>query len=143
LNNKQSTDSVVSLSIQVLNDNQISTDDLDEMTRLLRNEIEEHSATENVRLKPTVNEPVAGTKSAAQAFTLGAVVLAVLPDAVSALIGFVQEWTLRPGNQPVKIKVQVKDRSVEIEFDPRVNSKQEMIVFARELQVMVAEQSDD
>ena len=80
------------------------------MTRLLRDEIEEHPGTENVCLQAANNLPTAGTKAGAEVLTIGALLLAVLPNALPAIIGFFQEWALRPGNQPVKIKAQIADR---------------------------------
>ncbi len=142
MNNKP-TESLLSLSIQLLNDDQTSPEDLDQMTRLLRDEIEEHRGIDNVRLQSANNQPPAGTKAGAEVFTIGALLLAILPDTLPAIIGFFQEWTLRPGNQPVKIKAQIADRIIEVEFDPRVTSRDEIASLAREFQSLVEAQAED
>ena len=142
MNNKP-TESLLSLSIQLLNDDQTSPEDLDQMARLLRDEIEEHRGIDNVRLQSANNQPPAGTKAGAEVFTIGALLLAILPDTLPAIIGFFQEWTLRPGNQPVKIKAQIADRIIEVEFDPRVTSRDEIASLAREFQSLVEAQAED
>jgi hypothetical protein len=132
----------VQLTVQLVTGQEISAEDIDSMARLLRDEIEQYPGTDDVRLKPDDNKPAVGTKSGAEAFTLGALLLGVLPEAIPAVIGYLQEWTLRPGNRPIKIKVQVADRSVELEFDPRITSKDDAVTLAREIQAMVAEQPE-
>ncbi|GEM_PF-3178255 len=44
---------------------------------------------------------------------------------------------MRPGNLPIKIKAQAADRMIEVEFDPRVMSKDEAIAAARKIQALV------
>jgi hypothetical protein len=88
-------------------------EDLDVMTRKLRNEIED-LGVESVRLATTRNAP-AGTKSM-EAVTIGALAVTVLPAALPRLIEFLQAWTLRSKDQTVKIKASVGDRSVDVEY---------------------------
>jgi hypothetical protein len=88
-------------------------EDLDVMTRKLRNEIED-LGVESVRLATTPNAP-AGTKSM-EAVTIGALAVTVLPAALPRLIEFLQAWTLRSKDQTVKIKASVGDRSVDVEY---------------------------
>jgi hypothetical protein len=88
-------------------------EDLDAMTRQLRNEIQE-LGVEAVRLATTSNTP-AGTKSM-EAVTIGALAVTVLPAALPRLIEFLQAWTLRSKDQTVKIKASVGDRSVDVEY---------------------------
>ena len=88
-------------------------EDLDAMTRKLRNEIED-LGVESVRLATTSNAP-AGTKSM-EAVTIGALAVTVLPAALPRLIEFLQAWTLRSKDQTVKIKASVGDRSVDVEY---------------------------
>jgi hypothetical protein len=88
-------------------------EDLDALTRQLRNEIEDFGV-ESVRLATTPNAP-AGTKSM-EAVTIGALAVTVLPAALPRLIEFLQAWTLRGKDQTVKIKASVGDRSVDVEY---------------------------
>jgi hypothetical protein len=88
-------------------------EDLDAMTRQLRNEIED-LGVESVRLATTTNAP-AGSKSM-EAVTIGALAVTVLPAALPRLIEFLQAWTLRSKDQTVKIKASVGDRSVDVEY---------------------------
>ena len=88
-------------------------EDLDAMTRQLRNEIEE-LGVESVRLA-TGQEAPAGSKSM-EAVTIGALAVTILPAALPRLIEFLQAWTLRSKDQMVKIKASVGDRSVDVEY---------------------------
>jgi hypothetical protein len=88
-------------------------EDLDALTRQLRNEIEE-LGVESVRLATSPQAP-AGTKSM-EAVTIGALAVTVLPAALPRLIEFLQAWTLRGKDQTVKIKAVVGDRSVDVEY---------------------------
>jgi len=88
-------------------------EDLDALTRQLRNEIEDFGV-EAVRLATSPNAP-AGTKSM-EAVTIGALAVTVLPAALPRLIEFLQAWTLRSKDQTVKIKASVGDRSVDVEY---------------------------
>jgi hypothetical protein len=51
------------------------------------------------------------------AFTLGALVLAVGPVFVEQAIGIIRDWCGRPGAKPVKITVKVQDREITSEYD--------------------------
>ena len=132
MKNKIALDSLVALSIQLLDDNQTNTEDLDKMTRHLQYEINEHLGTNDVRLKSD-NVPHKG-KSAPEGITFGVILLTVLPEALPALINFIHEITTRPGYRPIKIKVQEENRIIEAEFDPRTTSKDKVAAFIRECQ---------
>jgi hypothetical protein len=56
-----------------------------------------------------------GTKSA-EAVTLGALVMAVLPVTVPPLLSLVKDWLERSKDRKVKIKTEVKGRPVELEY---------------------------
>jgi hypothetical protein len=88
-------------------------EDLDALTRQLRNEIQEFGV-ETVRLH-TAHATPSGTKSV-EAVTIGALAVTVLPAALPRLIEFVQAWTLRGKDRTVKIKATVGDRSVDVEY---------------------------
>jgi hypothetical protein len=88
-------------------------EDVDTLTRQLRNEIEEFGV-ESVSLQTAPTAP-AGTKSV-EAVTLGALALTILPNALPRLIEFLQAWSLRGKDRTVKIKATVGDRSVDVEY---------------------------
>ncbi|MGH8559112.1 MAG: hypothetical protein ACRESZ_16980 [Methylococcales bacterium] len=138
---QNSQETLLELTVQLCDGGEMSSDDLDDMTRLLKDEIEQYPGAEQVRLKPADNAPIAGAKTGAEVFALGALMVAVLPKAIPTLIGFLQEWTLRPGNRPVKIKSQIGDRCVEVEFDPRVTGKDEVASLVREIQALIQPRS--
>lgn len=88
-------------------------DDLDALTRRLRDEL----ADLDLQSVSLVKEGAApsGTKSA-DAVTLGALAITLLPSVLPKLIEFIQAWSLRGQNRTVKIKANVGDRSVELEY---------------------------
>lgn len=124
------------ISLQLTGGDRIEGGDIDNMARLLRDEIEACPGTDGVKLKPA-DHPPAGSKAVGEAVTIGAILLAVLPAAAPSLIDYVKEWTLRPGNIPIKIKAQVGNRNIEAEFDPRVTNKDDVVALVREIQALL------
>lgn len=128
------------LLVQLPGGEDIDEADLDEMTRSLRSELEELSFVRSVdqrrSVEPGETSPPKGTK-AGEILTLGALALAILPDALPTLIGFLKEWALRPGNRPVKIKVQRAEHSLEVEYDPRSMSTAEVKDLASEMHALL------
>jgi hypothetical protein len=104
--------------------------ELDLLTRQLRIELLELQV-ESVDLVTSGKAP-GGAKSA-EAATLGALAVVVLPAVLPRLVEFLQGWTLRAEGRTVKIKTQVADRSIEVEFSPRTSSAKEMIRLVRTL----------
>nr|MCH9699356.1 hypothetical protein [Gammaproteobacteria bacterium] len=143
MSSNQTSTKSISLSIELRNDDQLSTEDLDQMTRLMQDEIEEHIDIQSIQLSPGGQPIPEGTKAAGEAVTIGMLLLQVLPATLPALMSFFQEWTLRPGNRPVKIKTQVQDRSIEVEFDPRVSSADEIAALTQKFQTMLTEKPED
>ena len=66
-----------------------------------------------------------GAKSA-EAFTLGALAVAVLPAFLPKLVEYLQAWALRGENRKVHVKSQVGDRSIEIDYSPSAISTKEI-----------------
>jgi len=91
----------------------LPADDLDALTRGLRDEIQD-LGVETVALQSRSGIP-AGAKSV-EAVTLGALAVTILPQAIPRLIEFLQAWSLRRKDRTVKIKATVGDRSVDIEY---------------------------
>lgn len=86
-------------------------DELDRLTRQLRDEIEE-LGVESVEFIKAGPAPQ-GSKLA-DPVTLGALAIAVLPVFAPKLIEFLQAWTTRGSGQTVKIKT----GTMELEFTP-------------------------
>lgn len=99
------------------------TDELDRATRQLRDEIQDLDV-ESVELVKN-SEPLAGAKSA-EVVTFGSLAVAVLPALVPKLVEFLQSWALRGEGRKIKIKTQLGDRSVEIEYSPQTTSPTEL-----------------
>jgi len=89
-------------------------DDLDALTRTLRDELQELDL-QSVDLMRAGGAAPAGTKSA-EAITLGALAITLLPSVLPKLIECLQAWSLRGQNRTVKIKANVGDRSLELEY---------------------------
>ena len=99
------------------------TDELDRATRQLRDELEDLNVGSVELAKSDV--VVAGTKSA-EVITFGSLAVTILPTLVPKLIEFLQSWTLRGESRKIKIKTQVGDRSVEVEYSPQATSQAEL-----------------
>lgn len=63
---------------------------------------------------------------AVDAVTLGALAVAVLPSFLPKLVDYLQTWTLRGEGRKIKVKSQVGDRSIELEYSPEAMSQQEL-----------------
>jgi len=93
-------------------------EELDRLTRQLRDEIREMEV-ESVEL---VREKTTPEGAMGELVTLGALAVAVLPTVIPELIKLLQSWLTRGENRAVKIKTQVGDRSLEVEYSPKTMS---------------------
>jgi hypothetical protein len=116
----QSTPTYLTLKI---NAEDFDPERLDLMTRQLRGELLDLEV-ESVNLVQEDQLPE-GAKGA-DAVTLGALAVAVLPNFLPKLVEYLQSWTLRAEGRKVKIKSQVGDRSIELEYSPQAMSPQEL-----------------
>ncbi len=109
INNKD----VVSLSLLITAQDDIDADELDRITRRLMTELE-NLEVESVT---PVGDPslIPGAKGA-DPVTIGALLIIVLQAALPKVLEFIQAWSLRNVGQTVKVKVQAKNRSVEVEY---------------------------
>ena len=98
-------------------------DQVDELARQLYAELGE-LGVEAVSLTAGGPAPV-GTKSA-EAFTIGALAVAVLPAFLPKLVEYLQAWALRGESRKVRVKSQVGDRSIEVEYSPTAISSHEL-----------------
>jgi len=114
---------VAHLALHVSAGESIDDERLDQLTRQLRNELQELDV-ESVELLKEGATPE-GTKSV-EAVTLGALAVAVLPTAIPQLIAFLQSWLMRGEDRRIKIKTQVADRSLELDYSPSTISPTEL-----------------
>jgi hypothetical protein len=102
---------------------ELDADQLDRLTRQLRSELLDLD-TESVDLVKSETPP-AGTKSA-EAVTAGTLAVAILPAFLPKLLEYLQSWTMREEQRKVKVKSQVGDRSIELEYSPNALSQEEL-----------------
>lgn len=100
-----------------------TADDLDRLTRELGGELQDLEV-ESVELVKAGDAPP-GTKSV-EVLALGSLWIGILPSMIPKLIEFLQSWSMRGQDRTVKIKANVGDRAVEVEYSPRVTSEAEM-----------------
>jgi len=92
---------------------QLDQDQLDRLTRQLQNEILDQDV-EDAGLVSSDEIPE-GAK-AASAITWGAIAIEVLPTFLPGVVGFLKSWVNREETRNVKIKTQVGDKTVELEY---------------------------
>ncbi len=98
-------------------------DELDRATRQLRDEIRELNV-ESVELVKHSTIPK-GAKSA-EAATVGALAVTTVPIVLPKLIECIQNWVTRREGRTIKIKTQVGERSLEVEYSPTAMSQAEL-----------------
>jgi hypothetical protein len=102
----------------------MDADQLDEITRALQNELLDLEL-QKVDLATSAGPVPAGAKSA-EAITLGTLLISTMPVFVPKLVEFLQSWVMRGEDRKVKIKSQVGDRSIELEYSPKAISQAEL-----------------
>jgi hypothetical protein len=102
---------------------EIEADELDMQTRRLRGELIELGVT---NASPTSAGSVPEGAKSAEAVTLGSLALVVLPTFLPKVLEYLQSWTQRDESRRVKIKTQVGDRSIELEYTPAALSQEEL-----------------
>lgn len=95
---------------------------VDHLTRRLMQDLRDLGA-ESVE-RPRGGPPPEGAM-AADAFTLGALALVVVPAALPSLVEFLQAWALRHENRKVKVKA---PNGAEIEFTSREQLSEDEIL---------------
>lgn len=113
----------INLILQIDAGKDADAEELDGLTRQLLMEMQELEV-ESVELVKSQELPE-GAK-AGELVTLGSLAVAVLPTVFPKLIEFLQSWSLRAENRMVKIKTQVGDRSIEVEYSPATMSTAEL-----------------
>ncbi len=98
-------------------------EELDRMTRQLLSEIQELDV-ESAYLVKSGAAPE-GSKTA-DAVTIGSLAVLVLPTIAPKIMDLLQSWAKRGENRTVKIKSQVGDRSIELEYSPAAMSSADL-----------------
>jgi hypothetical protein len=98
-------------------------EELDELTRQLKSEIEELSvnSVENV-LKGGAPE---GTK-AIEWIIIGKLAVDLAPIVIPPLFALIKSWIERKPSTPVKVKITVGKKTAQIEYDPTKTSAKEL-----------------
>lgn len=102
---------------------EIDPERLDHLTRQLRSELLDLDVETVDFIR---EEQLPEGAKAADAITLGALAVAVLPSFLPKLVEYLQSWTMRAQGSRVKVKSQAGDRSIELEYNPQVMSQQEL-----------------
>ncbi len=87
-------------------------EDIDRITRQLCSELRDFGV--EPASMPAGAAP-AGTKSA-DALTVGALTICVLPPMLPKLMDYLESWVQRGRDRTVKVKVQVGDRMIDVEY---------------------------
>lgn len=98
-------------------------EELDRMTRQLFTEIQELEVDSVTLVRD--GTPPAGTKSG-ELVTLGSLAVVVLPTIAPKLIELLQSWLMRSENNTIRIKAQVDNRSIKVEYSPATMSADEL-----------------
>jgi hypothetical protein len=103
---------------------------LDSLTRQLLGELRE-AGVEGARLG--TQGPAPEGSKALELIAIGSVLVHVLPAALPALIGFLQEWSLRGRGRTVKLKVMRGADTVDVEYPVDSISKDQVASLVKQL----------
>jgi hypothetical protein len=111
--------------LQVQPDPDADSEEIDRRARRLLQELRDLEAVDSAELARDVQGVPEGAK-VAEAVTLGAIAVSVLPTAVGKLLEFLQTWAARGQGQLVKLKALQGDKTIEVEFSPRQMSPEDL-----------------
>ena len=115
------------LDLTISLQDQVEDEELDRLTRQLRDEIAELDV-EEVELAPGTELPP-GAKG--DPITIGSIAVALASAGVfTALIELLKSWALRREGRTITVKAKVGQREVELTYSPTETSPQEMTRFA-------------
>jgi hypothetical protein len=124
----------IDLILDVVVSDDFDADELDQLTRQLRDEIWEIDV-ESVDVVRDGLVPE-GTK-ATEALTLGTLTVTILPAIIPVLIEFLRTWSMRDQNRTVKISTRAGDRSLDVEYDPKAMSPDDLKTLVETLNQML------
>lgn len=111
------------LTLQLNSGESYDAEELDRQTRQLLAEVKELDV-ESVELVKSGELPE-GAKSG-EVVTLGTLAVTLLPVVAPLVIESLQKWSKRAENRTVRIKAQVENRSIEVEYSPAAMSTNEL-----------------
>jgi hypothetical protein len=115
------------LDLTISLQDQVDDEELDRLTRQMRDEIDELDV-EAVELAPGTELPP-GAKG--DPITIGSIVVALASAGVfTALIELLKSWALRREGRTITVKAKVGEREVEMSYSPTETSPEEMTRFA-------------
>ena len=115
------------LDLTISLQDEVDDEELDRLTRQLRDEIVELDV-EEVELDPVTELPP-GAKG--DPITIGSIVVALASAGVfTALIELLKSWALRREGRTITVKAKVGEREVEMSYSPTETSPEEMTRFA-------------
>ncbi len=110
-----SFDPSVNITLQLNTGEDSDSEEVDRSARRLLAEIKELDVESAVLVKG--GEIPAGAKTT-ELVTLGSLAIVTIPVIIPKLMELIHSWTMRAENRTVKIKAQVADRSIEVEYSP-------------------------
>lgn len=111
----------ITFMLEVVSDTDKST--IDEIARQLLGELKDTNIDSISFLQDTAIQKGAKT---ADPVLVGALMIAVLPTVLPELLGFLRDWAGRANNRTVKIKRQQGNESIEVEYDMKNISEDEI-----------------
>ncbi len=121
---------LVQLNLQLNPGQDSDPEELDAITRQLLGEIQELDVETAYLVKSGTTPQGAKT---ADPVTIGSLAILVLPTIVPKLMELLQSWAMRGENRTVKIKSQVGDRSIELEYSPASMSSADLVHLVKTL----------
>ena len=116
-------DQPINLTLLIDTGEGAEADEVDKMTRQLLRELKATVDAKSAEL--VTHEAPEGTLSA-EAVTIGALALAVLPVFVDSVINFLIEWSKRGDGRIITIKTEMDGDPLEVAFDPNKTSPDEL-----------------
>jgi hypothetical protein len=110
-------------------------DELDSLTRNLRLDLLELDV-EQAELVAGDAPPLA---KSAEAVTAGALLISLLPTVIPKVIEFLQTWVGRAEDRKLRIKSQVGERMIELEYSPKTLTNAELKSLIETLTAVTAE----
>lgn len=107
----------VTLTLRIDAQADMDVDELSQLTNYLRSELEDMDIESITDVR---NQAVPSGAKVVDPFTVGALIVAVLPAILPKVMEFIQAWTLRGEGHTVRVKYQRGDRSVEVEYPVRM-----------------------
>jgi hypothetical protein len=101
----------------------LDLDQLDQLTRQLQSEILEQGLGS---AELVAGEEVPQGAKSADAVTWGMLAVSVLPSVLPKLVDYLQSWTMRAESRKVRVRSQIGEQSIELEYSPTTVSNKEL-----------------